>query len=105
MRISKTKGLNPRAPLLKQAFVFESTMGPLLSHLRANNKMEISTLRDVARLTATAVYQHIRGRIKNLPTGTPKEVCIRHNDSIAYLKTKFAKTINKISKHNFGYNL
>lgn len=85
--------------------MFDQTLGPLLSHIRANNKLEIRTLREASHLAATAVYYLVRSRIKDVGKISTLQEKIEHNDdSVSWLRTRYIKTINKISESDFGYH-
>ena len=104
MKLGK-KGLNPRYPVLKEVYLYDDVMGPLLSHLRAHNSMEISAIRSSAMHAANAVFERVKKRIKPVASTEPLDVKLRHNDSVSFLRAKHIKTINKICKSKFGYNL
>lgn len=104
MKVSKIKGQKPRYPVLKSALLYDGTMGPLLSHLRANNTQEIHVLRSLSNFVSTSVYQRLRANLLAKPPAKANlEEVLRYNDSVAYLRTRHTKLSKKISKSNFGY--
>jgi hypothetical protein len=99
------KGINPRFPVLKEAFLYDDTVGPLLSHLRAYNTDEIKVLRRIAFHAANAIFEHVRDRLPTVDKEASLEQKQRHNDSVSWLRTRHIKTVNKIGASKFGYNL
>jgi len=111
MRVSKTKGINPRHHPLKDALNYDDIMGSLIAHSKADNSAEISTIRRSLSFVAESVFRTVKQR---LLLRVPKRedytseaefftAQIRHNDSVAFVKSRHAQTINKISKSKFGY--
>jgi len=111
MDVSKTKGINPRYHPLKNAFHYDDIMGPLIARSKANNSEEISTIRRslsfIAELVFRAVKQRLLLRVPKRDDYTSEAefftAQIRYNDSVAFVRTRHAMTINKISKSTFGY--
>ena len=98
------KGISPRYPVLKPAFEFDRAMGVLLNHLRANNSMEIKTIRCAAKLAATTIFLHVKNRLVPADKDDTLEKKLQYNDSISWLRTRYVKTVNKISESDFGYD-
>lgn len=102
MKISKTKGQHPRFPVLKQAHVFDAVMGPILTHLKANNTMEIVSLRRSANFLNNVVFHHVMTKIPITVAPAPLETLLRYNDTVSWLRTRHTKTSKRIGKSQFG---
>lgn len=104
LRISRKKGLRPRFPVIGGAMVFNNIMGPILAHMRANNKLEIKMLRSCAHYTNNAVFEYVRKSIPIPELPAPKEKLLTYNDTISWLRTQYVKMNRKIDGSSFGYN-
>lgn len=106
MKVSKTKGLNPRVPVFGNVHSYRSTIGNLLSHMKIYNTSEISPVRKALTHAANAVYEQEMKRLRKLDPGiqgTHLEK-VRYCDSVSALKTSHAKMINKICRLTVKFN-
>ena len=115
MRVSKTKGINPRFPVFQQVHVYENTIGLLLSHVKAHNSAEDRTIKDALSQSANAVFEYQMRALRKLDPGkgTPGQIQfsdtmralhdeqIRFNDSVSALRTAHARMICRITKANW----